>query len=208
MINTTWENFKQYADSYIDRLQYVIDENNNYRLYISNEGFEVCCLIAISTPANSDQLDFETNYKPQSNQDGNSKAKVTQYPFSDKVLPNGKKMFTRIHGVSSTITSSPSSIDFEVPYDSCKITGIEIMGGSIGDMVDFEVVDTSTGTISGVPNLSLNKFGHDVNVSKDLYKYKSSYDADLIKGMKLRIVYNTSEPSKAVYINLILHQVV
>lgn len=130
-------------------------------------------------------------------------------PFAAKVLPNGKRIFTRIHGISGAVQNSPDTIDFTVPYTSCKITGIEITNGKIGDTANFKVVDTAQGSYSGVPNYVLNQFGFDVNISEKEYKYKSDYDADLYGGMKLRIEYDPVDEilPRTIYINFILHEI-
>lgn len=150
----------------------------------------------------SAHVDFLKNTTPPT-------VKSTNFPFTDKILPNGKKLFARVHGVSASVSSTPYNIDFVVPYAACKLTGIELIGGNIGDTCNFKILDTATGTISGVANYTLNQFGFNVNVGKDFYKRESSYDADLIQNMKIRIEYNSIvELPVNVYINYVLHQVV
>ena len=137
-----------------------------------------------------------------------SLVKSSNQPFADKVLPNGKKLYTRVHGVSASVSGTPDNIDFVIPYDNCKLTGIEILNGLVGDTCNLKVLDTPTGTISGVANYMLNQFGFDVNVNKDFYKRESAYDADLRKDMKIRIEYESIAALPAnVFVNFILHEV-
>lgn len=126
-------------------------------------------------------------------------------PFSSKKLGN-QKIFMRVNGTSGSVSSNASNIDFTVPYDFCKITGIEIINAEFGDVANFRVLDTPSGTISGFSNVQLNEFGTSVNITEKFYRFESSYDADLIKDMTLRVNY-TSISSKTVYINFILHEV-
>lgn len=131
----------------------------------------------------------------------------THSPFTKKQLGT-KKLFKRVHGITASVQNSPDTIDFSVPYNECKITEIEIIGGGIGDKCDLYVMDTPTGTISGVNDAELNQFGHSVNIAKDYYSHSSSYDADLIKDMKVRVVYDAKDEllPKTIGINIILHE--
>lgn len=130
----------------------------------------------------------------------------SSFPFATKNLEDGKKIFKRVHGVQQTLTTSNETIEFIVPYTQAKITGLEIIGANIGDVADFNVYDNAAGTISGTPNLKLNQFGFNVNISKDFHKETSKYDADLIQGMKLEVDY-TGTINQLVCINFILHEV-
>lgn len=133
-----------------------------------------------------------------------------QLPFASKVLPNGKKLYRRIHGVSAVVAGAADNINFSVPYESCKITGIEIIGCEKGDRVNFKIFDTPAGTISGVPNLLLNQFGFNVALPDAYYENVSPYDADLIEDLVIRLEYdaiNTDLLPKTVYVNFTLHEV-
>lgn len=135
---------------------------------------------------------------------------ATNYPFASKVLSNGKKLFQRVHGISAVVSGAPDNLTFTIPYAACKITEIEILEGLVGDKVNFKVLDSTSGTYTGVPNYLLNQFGYDVNVAEKFYMRKSNYDADLYYGMQIRIEYDsvaTDLLPKTVYINLVLHEV-
>ena len=135
-----------------------------------------------------------------------AKVSATNYPFASKNLPDGKKLFRRVHGLSAAVTSTQSSHKFTVPYTLCKITGIEVVSSEAGDFVDFHILDTATGAVTGVANYSLNQFGFSTYLAAGYHRDISNYDADLFAGLQIEIKY-TSISSKTVYINLILHEV-
>ncbi|NJO48141.1 MAG: hypothetical protein HC840_00335 [Leptolyngbyaceae cyanobacterium RM2_2_4] len=134
----------------------------------------------------------------------------TSVPFAAKILPNGKKLYTRIHGVSQSVLGAPDNIDFTIPHTNCKLTGIQIINGELGDKANLKILDTDAGLISGIPNAVLNQFGFSVNMGSSFYEFQSNYDADLILGMKIRLEFDAVAPDllpKTVYINFILHEV-
>lgn len=202
MISIDWATFKSVVTEQNIAFKYV-NLNSCYYMYTETAA-PIACTVSITTPTNADQTDFETNLKAK----GNKSAVVTLTPFADKILPNGKRLFNRLHGAQFSVSGSPDVCDFNIPYDTCKLTGIEIINGSFGDTCNLKVVDTPTGAISGVPDFILNQFGFNVNIAKDYYKRESAYDADLIKDMKIRIEYDSVATLPApIYINFILHEV-
>jgi len=131
---------------------------------------------------------------------------VNSYAFADKKTHEGKKLYGRTHGKSFTLSSGANTIDFDIPYAACKITGMEVVGSEIGDTLDFFILDDDSGTYSTVPNYVLNQFGFDVAVSKDFYKRESPYDADLYYDMCISIAYYSTS-AKTIYVNYVLHEV-
>ncbi len=131
---------------------------------------------------------------------------VESSPFASKVLSNGKKLFGRVHGENYTLESGENTKEFVIPYPQVKFNEIEIIGAEIGDNSNLKILDTATGTYSGVNNYELNQFGFDVYISKDFYRRKSNYDADLYTGMRICIEYN-SVSAKDICINFVLHEV-
>lgn len=131
-------------------------------------------------------------------------------PFADKKLKDGKRVFNRIHGITADVGGARENIDFSIPYPACKINGIQIVGAQKGDNVNFKVLDTPTGTISGVNNAQLNQFGFNVYLQPDYHEYECAYDADLIEDMTIRLEYDsvaTDLLPNTVYINFLLHEV-
>lgn len=204
MINVDWSTFKSVVTAQALPFKYVTLDGNYY-MY-TEAANPITCHVGITVPANADQTDFETNLKPK----GNRSSAVTLTPFADKVLPNGKRLFTRVHGTSSSVAGTPDNIDFEIPYAMCKLTGIDIINGELGDKINLKILDTATGTISGVPNAVLNQFAFNVNIASNFHKFESKYDADMIQGLKIRVEFDAITPDllpKTIYINFYLHEV-
>lgn len=200
-----WSDFKSIVNSKALSIQWI-ELSTMYRLAIYDGMLGYECRLEKNPSDSTDLNDFENNYKAK----GNKPLVTKNSPFGEKVLPNGKKVFTRIHGMSGTVAGAPDNLDFVIPYASCKLTGIQIINCELGDKVNMKVLDTPSGTISGTPNLVLNQFAFDVNMTKDFYEYKSSYDADLIQDMKVRIEFDAITSDllpKTIYVNFLLHQV-
>ena len=207
IINVPWSELKTFCVTRNLSIQYV-STGSVYYLAAQDGSIELNSQISIvDFPSiESEQKDFEDTLKIK----GNKSYTVKTQPFSSKILPDGKKLNGRLHGISGVVSTSPGNIDFVVPYDNCKITGVEIIGGELGDKVNFKIFDTPTGLISGVPDLLLNQFGIDVNITSSLYKRDFAYDADLIKDLKLRIEYTTANLNllpKNIHINFVIHEV-
>lgn len=125
-------------------------------------------------------------------------------PFADKYV-EGKSIYARIHGQVVSATSGANTIDFSVPFPAVKISGVELIGGEVGDTVDMLILDDATGTYSTVPHYQFNQYGFGVAVAKDYYKREHNYDADLYYGMIVRVNYNSAS-AKTIAINYILHE--
>lgn len=204
MINVDWLTFKSVVTAQSLAFKYV-NLGATYYMYTEN-ATPIACHLDITTPAGVEQADFETNLKPK----GNRSTTVTLTPFADKVLPNGKRLFTRVHGTSATVSGAPDTIDFEIPYAMCKLTGIDIINGELGDKINLKILDTVSGTISGVPNMVLNQFAYNVNIASNFHKFESRYDADMIQGLRIRVEYDAVTPDllpKIIYVNFYLHEV-
>jgi hypothetical protein len=128
-------------------------------------------------------------------------------PFAAKKV-DGRKIFKRIHGKEFTLDSQTKDLDFDIPYPECKITGLELVGAELGDKVDFKILDTGAGAISGISRALLNQFGFGVFINPDFHEEKSNYDADLIQDMRLKVSYTTHEssPNRKIYLNYIFHE--
>lgn len=141
-------------------------------------------------------------------------------PFSEKNLPDGRKIFKRVHGISAIVHNTTNNIEFIVPHNACKITGVNIIAAKFGDNVNFKVYDTPEGMIQqlfygvsaedAIPNKFLNQFGFNVYLSENIHIEDSNYPADLIKDMKIIIEYIPKDTGveRDVYINFILHELI
>jgi len=135
----------------------------------------------------------------------------TSPPFAAKTLPDGSQLFKRKHGVNSAAEIAPGqTVDtiFLIPYTSCKITEVEVVSGHLGDSVDFAVLDTASGAVSGFPSAALNQFGFTVYITEGFYRESSNYDADLFAGLQLSMSYtNNGDAPVRPKFNVLLHEV-
>lgn len=200
MTEVSWSEFKSFITSRSLSAQYVTI-GENYHLKAFDGFFNLNCLLPIGI-ADADTTDFETNFKAN----GNKAQPQQALPFASKTLPNGKKLYKREHGIQQALTTGSNNIVFTVPYPWVKIIGMEIIGGTILDKCDLNILDSTSGTYSGVANYKLNQFGFNVNVSADCYEEQNAYDADLYYGMQIQIVY-TSVSDKTIAINFNLSEV-
>jgi hypothetical protein len=159
--------------------------------------------VRIFKDGEADQTDFESSFSSLSKVVPSS---IQTQPFASKNLPNGKKLYKREHGIQTAVSQGSNTILFTVPYPWVKITGVELMYGEKFDTVDLMILDSTTGTYSGVPNYQLNQFGFNVNVSEGEYEEQNAYDADLYQGMQIKIVYN-SQSAKTIGVNFNLNEV-
>lgn len=125
--------------------------------------------------------------------------------FANKTI-DGKKIYQRVTGESYSVVTGANIHTFTIPYAACKINGVELINGEIGDSVTFSILDTASGTLTTIPNYNLNSFGINVNVAKDFYRHMSDYDADLFAGLQIEVEY-ISVSNKTLYVNYHLHEV-
>jgi len=141
------------------------------------------------------------------------------FPFADKVLEDGRKVFRRKHGEFGIAPAEDSvTIQHTVLYAQAKINKVELTNCKSGDQVNLKVYDNAQGHIqiamgvppeSVTPNLLLNQFGFDVEVCDGLYVDESNYDADLIAGMIVELTYKNNDiVDRRVGMNITLHELV
>lgn len=203
---TSWKWLKQTIDQKQVYPQYTEDDDNYKIKLYDGQAFIDECLINKTLEADYKE-DFETNYKSKCN-----KPLIQQnVTFAAKVLANGNRIFRRVRGTSGNVQNTPDNIDFVIPFANCKITGLQILNGRLGDKATFQILDNAAGTISGTPNALLNTFAQDVYITPDVAIYPSKYDADLIQGLVLRIIYDAVDGEllpRTIYVNYDLHEVV
>ena len=128
-------------------------------------------------------------------------------PFTSKDLPDGKRLFRRKHGYTHVLTVGTSSKEIVVPYSHAKVNQAEIVWAPEGLICNFKVLDTASGTYSGVADYLLDQFGHSVNVPKDFFTDTSQYEADMYVGMRIVVEFNnTSAIEKTIGINIVFHE--
>lgn len=199
-ITLDWASVKSFIQTRNASPQWFI-ANSQYYICAIDGAVEVSTVIPIEIPASADQIDFETNFKPN----GNKSAVLSVSPFGAKTF-GSKKLYKREHGIQQTLIAGVNTILFTIPYAWVKILGLEIIGGENLDKIDMFVLDSTAGTYSGYPNYTLNQFGYNVNVEAGSYEEQNSYDADLYQGMQLKISY-TSLSAKTIGINFNLNEV-
>ena len=179
------------------------DEGGAWYVF-ANSNNNVLHELRIFKDGGSDQTDFESNFASLHR----DAARATQqHPFASKELPNGKKLYKRLIGVAESLTAGANTIIWvQSDFPWTKFVGLEIIGAELGDTCDLYVLDTSTGTYSGVPNLTLNKFAFTANIAPGFYKRVSEYDADLFQNLQIKIEYN-SVSAKTLYVNFDLNEV-
>lgn len=139
-------------------------------------------------------------------------------PFASKELPDGKRLFRRVHGFQVTLNANgDTELEITVPYLHCKITEARVFWAPEGLTCDMKIYDNEACSMQvalgvpeayRVPNLMLDKFGFDVNIAKDYHVDISPYDADLFQGMKIVVVFkNPTDATPKLGVNLVLHEV-
>jgi len=129
-------------------------------------------------------------------------------PFASKLLPGGKKLFRRVHGVKATLSGDTDFI-LTIPYAQCKINGLEIVWAPVGLQVDLKILDSTTGTYTTIPNYQLNQFGFATGIAEHFYTETSNYDADLYINMQVKCtILNPDSLTDTICVNFILHEVV
>ena len=202
MLTIDWSQLKAAANSRSLSIQWV-DLEDRYWLGVFDGPFQLQSFIHKTADSDSASLsDFETNFKAG----GNKGLPSMRLPFASKILPNGKKLYKREHGIQQTLSSGANTILFTIPYAWVKIIGVEILFGEKLDTCDFFILDSTAGAYTTVPNYVLNQFGFGVNIAANQYEEENAYDADLYYGMQLKIVYN-SQSAKTVGINFNLTEV-
>lgn len=152
----------------------------------------------------------------------------TNYPFASKVVPEGKlyrekfgEVITLNPGVDNAGTITPGITEMIIvnPFDLCKVNQAEFKWFPEGVCADFFILDSDTGiyqqTKFGVPpgsitpDMLLTQHAHNVGIGKDNDTDHSEYDATLLGGMQIKIVFkNKSLITKDVCVNVVFHNVV
>lgn len=137
------------------------------------------------------------------------KSSSTNLPFASKTIETSsgvKKLYKRVVGKQFAVDVGLNTLSFTIDFDWVKINGIEFLNSETLEKASLSVYDTSTGTYSTIPDYKLNQFGFDVNLCHDFYRWGSEYDADLYRGMIIKIEY-TSTSQKSVGVNYMLNEV-
>jgi len=193
---------------------FAVARNLSIQWFVSGNLYLICAIdnklvlktqipIVNPAPAESSQADFEANFKNS----GNGILTTTTQPFASKVLQSGQSLYKRITGTSKSMQQGSNTFSWvQSAYSHVKFTAIEVINAEIGDTCNLVVLDTSTGTYSGIPSAPLNQFAFNINLCPQFYRYQSEFDADIYQNLQIQIVYNSVSP-KTVYFNLDFNQV-
>jgi len=163
-------------------------------------------LLAIDGPicfshnlSRQNEPDYTANLLPLSNQKIGDEIVIN--PFASK----GKNHFKGTGVKKVVAANSTGNVDLVIGAGTYRYNAIEVLNGDYGDYVQLEVVDTSLGTYSTIPDYTLDTFGINWNMSKELIK-TLPYEATVFTGMILRVKYtNNTNADKEVYVNHDLH---
>ena len=207
MFYVDWDKLKDFVDNGF-ALKYI-DLGNKYELVALDIGFTLRGSIPKTTPANSDQLDFENNYKANANKvaldaEGIPLQRLGAFCDSEKFRFRGKGMSGT--GAAGTLTN----IDYKVTEERF-INGVRLIlaNHTIDDNVHFEIVDVDNVLGYGA-GLVLDRFGDTWYVNPDMACQGDiliDYPAKIYAGLYIRVVYNSEgETDVKVKANLYLHK--
>jgi hypothetical protein len=129
--------------------------------------------------------------------DINGKPIIQLNPLASNHLPDGRTMFTKVHGVKSEyIAGQTKTLEFTIPYTSCFLTGAEIV---------FDVKSTANMEVAHPQAGTLEQYGYDVNEGAVQYIRESKYGAELVAGLVLKCeVTNTTANTIDIGVNFLL----
>lgn len=111
-------------------------------------------------------------------------------------------------GLKATITNATThTFDHAVTYE-CKFNGVELLYALGADTCNLKILDDASGTYSTIPNYTLDQFGYNWNVTKDLCVKELDYDAHLYPGMRIVVEYTNNHTGPVtIGLNLNIHRV-
>jgi len=142
-------------------------------------------------------------------------AQVESSPFSSNKLPDGRVIHKRVTGVSTIIpANSTATLQLIVPYVEARFKGARLINTTMGDTVNFKILDDNLNTYSKfdasiATNVPLDQFGFNVYMTDGSFYETSKYAGSLFVGMVLDCEYtNNTNASKEIYMNCDIHEVI
>lgn len=155
MIKVTWAQLKALRDSKSLNLQFI-NQTTEYLVFLVDNGFSLYTLIPITSPANSDQTDFQNNYLAAANQaiidrvsgtivlsDGVDNVKITS--LRDLSVSDG----LRGGGLQGALTLTTANTTYEAKVGASRLTNrksLTIFANNDMFWGYTNTVTTSTGT--------------------------------------------------------------
>jgi hypothetical protein len=129
--------------------------------------------------------------------DSEGKPIIQLNPLASNHLPDGRTMFTKVHGVKDTFAAGETkTLEFTIPYAQCFFTGAEVVHDVVST-ANMEVAHPITGTIE--------QYGYNVNEGKVQYTRESKYGAELQAGLVLKCeVTNHADTAMEIGTNFLL----
>jgi hypothetical protein len=204
-----WQDFKTVLDQYSIK-PYYIDYTSHYYLSAENGSISFDLVLFKSTPANSDQTDFETNYLPDSNPD--PKVRVTivdpitvgattlnpnytsiDSSFTKIDLNRYYQSYNTIYDYSGTGKLYGFSMDFNSDNILIKLT---IDGNSIFD-IDLECIEDMTGNGDDEGGSCFCNLGWiNWNADRNIIKFKPPYPISYSSNIKIEAKANSNTSSR------------
>lgn len=192
-IKITWTTIKNLSITKFINLQYI--EELNYTIYLVDEGLSFYCVIFKETPANDDQVDFETNFKSKCNKKLTSNSILTGVNE-----PNGYR--ARLIGIYNQLVTAGvvTSLDWKIPQLTYQtVNKISYFDGIhfftkdsiLGDTIKFQVVDKDNILGYGA-GFIVEEFGDNFGVIPNQLTEIKLYKAKLITNLYIRLVYNST----------------
>lgn len=134
-------------------------------------------------------------------------AVATLPPLATNAAPNGKSYFERRMGFQQSLAAGANTFAWaQSTFPSAQVYAVEIVGGEAGDFVDFNVLDSTTGMLTTIPNYKLNQFGFSYNVAPNYQLCQALFPAQVPRNLQFQFVYS-SKSAKTIGINLIFNEV-
>ena len=186
----------------LDKFKSVVEQLNLSVVQVNDLGLATngALTLKLKLPT-QEAIDLFLSTFPTVNQELVQKTIVE--PFATK----GDNHFrgTGVEGLAQT--NGLADIDLEVVYPVARYNGIEILNGDYGDEVTLSILDDANGTYSGTPGATLDTFGINWKMKKELIQILP-YEATLYKGMVICVKYkNNTASDKTIYVNHYLHEV-
>lgn len=198
LILTSWTDFKALAKTKQVGLQYL-EWPTRYDIAI-NEGVFVWT-ITLSKDDGDDVIDFENNYKSNSN-----KSVSSIKPFADAT-----GFRARFQGFNGTATAGQTTdVDFLIEEERYINGGtLFLYGHSVEDSFSYQVVDIDN-VIGYGAGVVLDEFIKDWSVDSEMANqgtYEVQYPARIYAGLYVRIKYvSTGLSDIKIKLNLLLHK--
>lgn len=209
-IDVDWTTFKAFVNARVLNIQYL-DLFSNYYISANDGPFTLDTLIPQDGSMTTDQTDFETNYKTKHSTNASPVQTLTPTTFTSKIVNSHGvqyNLFPRNTGFTSNVNNGTNTITYTATYPWVKFIGIEIINATAGDYASMLVLDSTTGTYTGVNNAPLAQFGYTLNIAPNFYSRQAPFDADLFVNMQLRVSYvSASLLAKTIGLNLIMNEV-